>query len=203
LLCWQVSLFRADALSTVVEVDKHLAIAHADEAAGLMFGVSAKHLLKKPFSRSVHGRTELFTTAISPQAACCFKLGCMHEATHVWICICRPENCGIFLRLKPPASISCLVCRLVGLPATTTFDDLLGKAAATAKKGAMKTAAGASGNAGGSRVGQAKHITEACHLADGKSLSLVLQVRRHAGATFAQCHTGFAGAAVVQTLSIK
>jgi hypothetical protein len=72
------------------------------------------------------------------------------------------------------------VCRLVSLPASTTFDDLLGKAAATAKKGAMKTAAGASGNAGGSRVGQTKHITDACHLADGKPLSLVLQVRANA-----------------------
>jgi hypothetical protein len=32
-------------------LDKHLAIAHADEAAGLMFGVNAKHLLKKPFAK--------------------------------------------------------------------------------------------------------------------------------------------------------
>jgi hypothetical protein len=69
-----------------------------------------------------------------------------------------------------------LLSRLVGLPASTTFEELLGKtAAATAKKGAIKTAAGA-GGAGTSRVGQTKHITAACHLADGKPLSLVMQV---------------------------
>jgi hypothetical protein len=46
-----VSLFHADALSSLVELDKHLAITHADEAAVLMFGVNAKHLLKKPFAK--------------------------------------------------------------------------------------------------------------------------------------------------------
>jgi hypothetical protein len=69
-----------------------------------------------------------------------------------------------------------LLCRLVGLPASTTFEDLLGKtAAATAKKGAMKTAAGASGGAGASRMGQVKKVT-ASHLADGQKLQLEIQV---------------------------
>jgi hypothetical protein len=72
--------------------------------------------------------------------------------------------------------LACM-CRLVGLPASTTFEDLLGKtAAATAKKGAMKTAAGTAGAAGASRVGQLRHITTACHLADGKPLNVVMQV---------------------------
>lgn len=50
-LSLQVSLFRADALSSVMELDKHLAITHVDEAAGLMFGVNPKQLLKKAFAR--------------------------------------------------------------------------------------------------------------------------------------------------------
>jgi hypothetical protein len=46
-----VSLYRADALSSVIELDKHLAVAHADEAAGLIFGVSHRHMLKKLFAK--------------------------------------------------------------------------------------------------------------------------------------------------------
>jgi hypothetical protein len=49
--CHQVSLFRADALSSLIELDKHLAISHVDEGAGLMFGVNQQQLLKKPFAR--------------------------------------------------------------------------------------------------------------------------------------------------------
>jgi hypothetical protein len=49
--CLQVSLFRADALSSTIELDKHLAIGHVDEAAGLMFGVNHRHLIKKSFAR--------------------------------------------------------------------------------------------------------------------------------------------------------
>jgi hypothetical protein len=51
-----VSLFRADALSSVIELDKHLAIAHVDEAAGLMFGANHKHLMKKSFARYIGTR---------------------------------------------------------------------------------------------------------------------------------------------------
>ncbi|WIA34671.1 hypothetical protein OEZ86_012986 [Tetradesmus obliquus] len=112
----QVSLYRADALSSVIELDKHLTIAHADEAAGVMFGINHRHMLRKSFA----------------------KLAC--------------------------------------LPASSTFEDLLGKtAAATAKKGAIKTAVGAGGGAGASRVGQTKHIGTACHLADGKPMHIVMQ----------------------------
>jgi hypothetical protein len=60
--CWccpccyaQVSLFRADALSTVLEVEKHLSISHADEAAGLIFGVNPRQMLKTPFARCDSG----------------------------------------------------------------------------------------------------------------------------------------------------
>jgi hypothetical protein len=56
LFCSQVSLCRTDALSSLVELDKHMAITHADEAAGLMFGVNPKQLLKKPFARCVCNR---------------------------------------------------------------------------------------------------------------------------------------------------
>ncbi|WIA34679.1 hypothetical protein OEZ86_012993 [Tetradesmus obliquus] len=49
----QVSLFRADALSSLIELDNRLSVTHADEAAGLMFGVNAKQLLKKNFARLV------------------------------------------------------------------------------------------------------------------------------------------------------
>lgn len=45
----QVSLFRSDALTAIIELDKHLGIARADDSAGLMFGVSTKHLLHKSF----------------------------------------------------------------------------------------------------------------------------------------------------------
>jgi hypothetical protein len=66
---------------------------------------------------------------------------------------------------------------LLGLPASTTFEDLLGKtAAATAKKGAMKTAAGTAGGAGASRMGQVKKVA-AVHQADGQKLMLEIQVR--------------------------
>ncbi|WIA14496.1 hypothetical protein OEZ85_003018 [Tetradesmus obliquus] len=112
----QVSLYRADALSSVIELDKHLTIAHADEAAGVMFGINHRHMLRKSFAK------------------------------------------------------------LAGLPASSTFEDLLGKtAAAKAKKGAIKTAVGAGGGAGASRVGQTKHIGTACHLADGKPMHIVMQ----------------------------
>jgi hypothetical protein len=50
-LSCQVSLFRADALSSVIELDKHLAISSVDEAAGLIFGVNSKQLIKKAFAR--------------------------------------------------------------------------------------------------------------------------------------------------------
>lgn len=42
----QVSLYRADALTTVLELDKGLAIARADDAAGLIFGLSPRALVK-------------------------------------------------------------------------------------------------------------------------------------------------------------
>jgi nitrogen-specific signal transduction histidine kinase len=43
----QVFLHRSDALTTVIVVDKELRVARADDAAGLMFGVSAKWLVHK------------------------------------------------------------------------------------------------------------------------------------------------------------
>lgn len=45
----QVSLRRADALSTVLELDKHLAISQADEAAGLIFASHPRKLLNQSF----------------------------------------------------------------------------------------------------------------------------------------------------------
>jgi hypothetical protein len=50
-LCLQVSLYRSDALSALLELDKHLSIAQADEAAGLMFGCGGQQLLRLPFAR--------------------------------------------------------------------------------------------------------------------------------------------------------
>ncbi len=76
-------------------------------------------------------------------------------------------------KLRP---LPCLLVRsLVGLPASTSFEDLLGSkgAASAAKKGAMK--GGAAATAGASRVGQVKRVT-AHHLGDGKPLALELQV---------------------------
>lgn len=47
--CLQVSLHRADALSSVLELDKHMNITHADEAAGLIFSVNPKKLVNQSF----------------------------------------------------------------------------------------------------------------------------------------------------------
>lgn len=43
----QVALHRSDALTTVIDLDKDLKIARADEVAGLMFGVTVKQLAHK------------------------------------------------------------------------------------------------------------------------------------------------------------
>ncbi len=49
----EVHLWAADQLSAVVEVDRHLVISRADAAAGLLFGLGAKALLRKRFTRCV------------------------------------------------------------------------------------------------------------------------------------------------------
>lgn len=43
----QVSLYRSDALATVLELDHNLMITHADNTAGLIFGLDARQLHKK------------------------------------------------------------------------------------------------------------------------------------------------------------
>lgn len=47
----QVAIFRSDALVTVLDLDRHLNVARADDTAGLLFGVGAKTLVRKPFAR--------------------------------------------------------------------------------------------------------------------------------------------------------
>lgn len=47
----EVVLWRADAVAAVVEVDSHLEITRADAAAGLLFGVSHRSLIKRSFKR--------------------------------------------------------------------------------------------------------------------------------------------------------
>jgi hypothetical protein len=47
----QLVLWRADALAAVVELDKALTIVKADAAAGLLFGISSKMMVKKDFKR--------------------------------------------------------------------------------------------------------------------------------------------------------
>lgn len=47
----QVSLYRSDALTAIIELDKNMGIARIDDAMGLMFGINAKALVKKSFSR--------------------------------------------------------------------------------------------------------------------------------------------------------
>ena len=49
----EVTLWRADAVAAVVEVDGRLEITRADPAAGLLFGVSHRALVKKDFRRCV------------------------------------------------------------------------------------------------------------------------------------------------------
>lgn len=51
LLLLQVALHRSDALTTVIDLDKDLRVARADDTAGLMFGVSSKQLHHKLFPR--------------------------------------------------------------------------------------------------------------------------------------------------------
>lgn len=68
-----------------------------------------------------------------------------------------------------------MLCRLVGLAPSTTFEDLLGSKLA---KGAMKAAASGTQPVypGASHMGGVKTVT-ARHLADGQLLALELQVR--------------------------
>ncbi len=47
----EVQLWRADLLTAVIEVDRHLAISRADTAAGLVFGLSSKAMLRKTVTR--------------------------------------------------------------------------------------------------------------------------------------------------------
>jgi hypothetical protein len=47
----QLVLWRADALSAVIELDQALRVVRADAAAGLLFGVSSKLLVKMDFKR--------------------------------------------------------------------------------------------------------------------------------------------------------
>ncbi|WIA20263.1 hypothetical protein OEZ85_006098 [Tetradesmus obliquus] len=117
----QVALHRSDALSALLELDRHLSIAHADEAAGLMFGCEGQQLVRLPFAR------------------------------------------------------------LVGMDASSAFDELLGlKATAAAKKGAMKAPSGKAAQFGHAaarsmhRMGVVKQVT-AQHLVDGRPLLLEMQ----------------------------
>lgn len=47
----QVTLHRSDALTALVDIDAHLKISRADDAAGLMFGVSSESLVNKSLAR--------------------------------------------------------------------------------------------------------------------------------------------------------
>lgn len=49
----QVTLHRSDAFAALVDIDTHLRISRADDAAGLMFGVSSKSLVNKSLARWV------------------------------------------------------------------------------------------------------------------------------------------------------
>ncbi len=53
----QVALHRADALSSVLELDKNLTVLRADDAAGLMFGLPSSALLRMQFTRC--GETQM------------------------------------------------------------------------------------------------------------------------------------------------
>jgi hypothetical protein len=75
--------------------------------------------------------------------------------------------------------------RLIGLDASSTFDDLLGlKSAAAAKKGAMKAPSGKAALSGHAaarsmhRMGVVRQLT-AQHLVDGRPLLLEMQVGRY------------------------
>lgn len=47
----QVAVHRSDTLSALVQLDKDLRITKADDVAGLIFGLDAKHLLHRHFAR--------------------------------------------------------------------------------------------------------------------------------------------------------
>lgn len=66
--------------------------------------------------------------------------------------------------------------RLVGLPDTTTFEELLGTKAPIVKKGAIRNSASSGPPAAGvSRMGVANKL-KAHHLGDGKPLQTEIQV---------------------------
>jgi hypothetical protein len=68
----QVSLHRSDALSALLELDKHLAITQADAAAGLMFGCNGQQLVSLPFARWV-----LIVVGKLQTARCAALLACI------------------------------------------------------------------------------------------------------------------------------
>lgn len=76
--------------------------------------------------------------------------------------------------------LCCCRLRLMGLPDSISFDDLLGMKGAVVKKGAMKPVpAGAGGlpaHHGASLVGEARKLITH-HLGDGQALVLEMQVR--------------------------
>jgi hypothetical protein len=47
----QLVLWRADALTAVIELDKNLGVVRADAAAGMLFGINSKAMLKKDFRK--------------------------------------------------------------------------------------------------------------------------------------------------------
>jgi hypothetical protein len=47
----EVTLWRADAVAAVIEVDNQLEVTRADAAAGLLFGISHRALLKRNFRK--------------------------------------------------------------------------------------------------------------------------------------------------------
>lgn len=47
----EVTLWRSDAVAAVVEVDGHLEVTRADQAAGLLFGINHRAMVKKDFCR--------------------------------------------------------------------------------------------------------------------------------------------------------
>eukprot|EP00879_Flechtneria_rotunda_P013062 GHRR01013642.1.p1 GENE.GHRR01013642.1~~GHRR01013642.1.p1 ORF type:complete len:1083 (+),score=308.01 GHRR01013642.1:2122-5370(+) len=81
---------------------------------------------------------------------------------------------GIMLGISAKQMVKKSLPRLIGMSASTTFEDLLGVKGAAAKKGALKSSTGGAASST-SRLGVPKKVT-AQHLSDGKPLQLEMQV---------------------------
>jgi hypothetical protein len=85
----QVTLHRSDTLTALVDIDAHLKISRADDAVGLMFGVSAKSLVNKSLARWVQASYAGFCSSGIPK---CQKHASTQHTGSLSACRCPMQH---------------------------------------------------------------------------------------------------------------